>query len=64
MSRTVTGYLNGRPLYRDDGPAVARRQGFGGSAMGWFSGTVVTCDDRPAAATAAAVGPPAGHSGL
>jgi hypothetical protein len=42
MSRTVIGYVDGKPQYRDDGPARARPQGHGGSAMGAFSGTVLT----------------------
>lgn len=41
MSQTRV-YWNGVPQWRDDGPAVARRVGFGGSTMGHFSGTQLT----------------------
>jgi hypothetical protein len=42
MSLRVTGYLNGRPQYRDDGPSRARVAGYGGQALGHFTGTVLT----------------------
>ena len=29
MSRIVTGYLNGKPQYRDDGPGRGRVAGYG-----------------------------------
>lgn len=41
MSRRVTHYVNGRPQYRDEGPARARPVGHGGSAMGTFTGVIV-----------------------
>jgi hypothetical protein len=40
--RVVTGYVNGRAQWSDNEPAFARVQGFGGSALGHFSQTVLT----------------------
>jgi len=48
MSRTVIGYRDGRPVYRDEGPAVARVQGFGGAAIGTFEGVTLTAKQRRA----------------
>ncbi len=34
MSKIVTGYLNGHPQYRDQGPAAAAVQGHGALGLG------------------------------
>ena len=47
--RRVVGYLDGRPQYRDDGPARARVAGYGGSALGHTITVVLTEAQRQAA---------------
>jgi hypothetical protein len=54
MSRRVIGYHDRRPVYEDLGPASARRQGFGGSAMGFYSSTILTIGPSKAVRSAAA----------
>ena len=45
--RVVTGYLDGHPVYRDEGPARARPVGFGGAAIGTFgTSTTLTAHQR------------------
>jgi len=46
MSLRVIGYQDGRRITVDDGPAHARVQGVGGSALGYFSGTTLTAKQR------------------
>jgi hypothetical protein len=33
--------VNGKPDWKEEGPARARPIGHGGAQMGWFSGTVI-----------------------
>jgi hypothetical protein len=47
MSLRVVGYRNGRRITVDDGPARARPAGWGGSALGHFTGTVVVVPRKP-----------------
>lgn len=39
--RVVVGYKDGHPIYREEGPARARPAGYGGTSIGFFTGTVV-----------------------
>ena len=48
MSLRVTGYLDGRPQYRDEGESRARVSGYGGSALGHTITVVLTEAQRQA----------------